>query len=83
MPLVARVPLQLPIAVQLVALAADQLMVVELPVAMELAVNARVGAGGTTCGKRANAASACTNPWPELKFGVVDAMGNALVRSAW
>jgi hypothetical protein len=49
LPLVASVPLQLPDAVQLVALTEDQVIVVELPEAMELAANVRAGAtGGAT-----------------------------------
>jgi hypothetical protein len=55
-------PLQPPDAVQPVAFADDQVIVVELPLAMELAASVRVGAGGATCGRSANAASACTNP---------------------
>ena len=61
-PLVANAPLQLPVAVQPVELAEDQVSVVELPTATELAAKVRVGAAGTTCGMSANAASACTNP---------------------
>jgi hypothetical protein len=45
-PLVARVPLQLPEAVQLNALVEDQLSVVDLPTATELAARASVGTPG-------------------------------------
>ena len=45
-PLVACVPLQLPDAVQPVALADDHVSVVELPATMELADNVKVGAAG-------------------------------------
>src|SRR5450755_757440 len=45
-PLVACAPLQLPDAVQLVALAEDHASVVECPTATEFAANDRVGAAG-------------------------------------
>src|ERR1700730_7864267 len=45
-PLVASVPLQLPEAVQLVALTADQLIVVELPTAMDAAGSVSAGGPG-------------------------------------
>jgi hypothetical protein len=45
-PLVASVPLQLPEAVQLAALADVQLIVVELPTATEAAASVSVGAAG-------------------------------------
>jgi hypothetical protein len=45
-PLVAWVPLQLPEAVQAVALDDDHVSVVELPTTMELAAKLRVGAAG-------------------------------------
>jgi hypothetical protein len=46
-PLIARVPLQLPDAVQLVALLDDQVIVVDVPAAIDVAANVRVGAAGT------------------------------------
>ena len=54
-PLVASVPLQLPEAVQLVALTADQVIVVELPTTTDGAASASVGAPGA---RSASAASA-------------------------
>jgi hypothetical protein len=45
-PLVARVPLQLPDAVHPVALADDQVMVVEPPAATEVAAKVKVGGAG-------------------------------------
>lgn len=63
MPLVARVPLQLPEAVQLAALLDDHVIVVELPVTTLVAAAVIVGGPG---GINANAAVACTNPNPEL-----------------
>lgn len=48
-PLVASVPLQLPDAVQLLALVEAQVMVVELPAWMELEASVSVGAEGAAC----------------------------------
>jgi len=62
LPLLANVPLQAPDAVQPVVLTADQVIVVELPTVMEFDASDSVGAGGTTCGICANAASAWTKP---------------------
>jgi hypothetical protein len=45
-PLIARVPLQLPDAVQLVALLDDHVIVVDAPAAIDLGANVRVGAAG-------------------------------------
>jgi hypothetical protein len=58
-PLVASVPVQLPLAVQLVALTDDQEIVVELPTATDVAASVSVGAAGTTVeSSSASAASA-------------------------
>ncbi len=45
-PFVACVPVQLPLAVQLVASVDDQVSVAVLPTAIDVADSARVGAGG-------------------------------------
>lgn len=45
-PLVAKVPLHVPDAVQLVAFTEDQLIVVEVPAAIEVAAKVSVGAAG-------------------------------------
>ncbi len=45
-PLVASVPVQLPLAVQLVALLDDQVSVAVLPTAIEVADSVKLGAGG-------------------------------------
>jgi len=47
MPLAASVPLQLPEALQLAALADVQLIVVELPTATDVAARVSMGAAGT------------------------------------
>jgi hypothetical protein len=65
-PLLANAPLQLPVAVQPVVLAEDQVRMDEPPTAMELADRDNTGAAGTTGGMSSTAASACTNPYPEL-----------------
>ncbi len=62
-PLVANAPLQLPDAAQLVAFVDDQVSVVELPATTDVAAAVNVGGPG---GSSAMAASACTNPNPEL-----------------
>jgi hypothetical protein len=54
-PLVASVPLQLPVAVQLVALTDDQDSVVELPAATEVAASVSSGAPGTISASAASA----------------------------
>lgn len=46
-PLLARLPVQLPEAAQLVAVGEDHVMVVEFPTAIEVVPKVRVGAGGT------------------------------------
>jgi hypothetical protein len=46
LPLVARVPLQLPDAVQLVALLDDHVIVVDAPATIDVAANVRLGAAG-------------------------------------
>src|ERR1700728_173075 len=48
LPLVAKVPLQLPEAVQLAAFADDQLITNDWPRLIEIALSPTVGAGGTT-----------------------------------
>jgi hypothetical protein len=45
-PLVASVPLQLPLAVQLVAVGEDQVIVAVLPTAIEVADSVKVGVAG-------------------------------------
>ncbi len=62
LPLAASAPLQLPEAVHPVVLTSDQLIVVELPTVIDVSARVTVGAGGTTWGVSANAASACTSP---------------------
>jgi hypothetical protein len=62
-PLVANVPLQLPDAAQLVAFKDDQVSVVWFPAVTVVADEVSDGAPG---GTSAMAASACTNPKPEL-----------------
>ena len=56
---------------------------VSTPDLMEVAAQSQSGCGGATCGSSANAASACTNPYPDSKFGVVGPIGSALARIAW
>jgi hypothetical protein len=46
-PLLAKVPVQLPEAVQLVAVAEDHVMVVEFPTVIEVVAKVSVGAAGT------------------------------------
>jgi hypothetical protein len=57
-PLVACVPLQLPDATQLVALAELHVKVVEAPTRIDVLAAFKVGAGGAAAGSRANAALA-------------------------
>jgi hypothetical protein len=77
-PLFASAPLQLPEAVHPVALTDDHVMVVELPLVMDEDASVKLGAAGTTCGRAANAAPACTNPLPEFTLGVGPPMARAV-----
>ena len=55
LPLLASAPLQLPEAVQPVVLTEDQVIVVELPAAMDLVPSVRVGAPGAMSASAASA----------------------------
>jgi hypothetical protein len=62
LPVVACVPLQPPVAVQLVVLMDDHVRVVVAPAVSEVLASFKVGAPG---GSAANAASAWMNPYPD------------------